>query len=168
MILHTVLYLLWQNINRNLYLHQTTHTSPSRPSYGVSIVRNLEKTDHVITAPHCSCSFFMENEDHFTILLMAWQHKEPRHPTLSSHGIDLVHLQNVFYFNHIPLHELVLSTQYKPELTQCWPGYGTLIFFFFKVHYQILTWFTGQLTYKEEHTCLFNTVHAMPADDLAM
>ena len=28
------------------------HTSPSRASYGVSIVRILEKIDRVITAPH--------------------------------------------------------------------------------------------------------------------
>ena len=32
---------------------QTPHTSPSRASYGVSIVRILQKIDRVITAPHC-------------------------------------------------------------------------------------------------------------------
>ena len=31
----------------------TPHTLPSQASYGVSFVRILEKTDHVITAPHC-------------------------------------------------------------------------------------------------------------------
>ena len=31
----------------------TSHTSPSWASYGMSIVSNLEKTDRVITAPHC-------------------------------------------------------------------------------------------------------------------
>ena len=30
-----------------------THSSPSRASYGASIVRILEKIDHVITAPPC-------------------------------------------------------------------------------------------------------------------
>ena len=34
---------------------KTLHISPSRASYGVSIVIILEKTDHVITAPHCMC-----------------------------------------------------------------------------------------------------------------
>ena len=32
---------------------QTPHTSPSRASYGMAIVRILEKIDRVITAPHC-------------------------------------------------------------------------------------------------------------------
>ena len=33
---------------------KTPHTSPSRVSYGVSIVRILEKIDCVIMAPHCT------------------------------------------------------------------------------------------------------------------
>ena len=33
---------------------QTPHTSTSRASYGVSLVRILEKIDRVITALHCS------------------------------------------------------------------------------------------------------------------
>ena len=40
-------------VNRNLCTQQTPHTSPSRASYGVSLVRNLENIDNVITAPHC-------------------------------------------------------------------------------------------------------------------
>ena len=39
-------------LHRNLYTQQTPHTSPSRASYEVSIVRNLEKIARVITAPH--------------------------------------------------------------------------------------------------------------------
>ena len=42
-----------RNVNQTSISQQTPHTSPSRTSYGVSIVRILEKTDHVITAPHC-------------------------------------------------------------------------------------------------------------------
>ena len=51
--LHTVRYLLWQKINRNLYSQQAPHISPSRASYGLYIVRNLEKFNRVITAPQC-------------------------------------------------------------------------------------------------------------------
>ena len=40
-------------MNQILESQQTPHTSPSRASYGVSFVKILEKTDHVITAPHC-------------------------------------------------------------------------------------------------------------------
>ena len=40
-------------MNQILESQQTPHTSPSRASYGVSIVRILEKIDRVITAPHC-------------------------------------------------------------------------------------------------------------------
>ena len=48
-----IFYLMMQNIGRNLYSQQQTpHISPSWASYGVSMVTNLEKTDHVITAPH--------------------------------------------------------------------------------------------------------------------
>ena len=40
-------------MNQILESQQTPHTSPSRASYGVSFVKILEKTDRVITAPHC-------------------------------------------------------------------------------------------------------------------
>ena len=46
---------LRQNINQRLYSQQTLHISPSRASYGVSIVSILEKTDHIMTAPRCRC-----------------------------------------------------------------------------------------------------------------
>ena len=46
--------LLTQNINRSLDSQRIIHTSPSRASYGVSIVRNLKKIDHIITAPRCT------------------------------------------------------------------------------------------------------------------
>ena len=42
-------------MNQILESQQTPHTSPSRASYGVSFVTILEKTDRVITAPHCIC-----------------------------------------------------------------------------------------------------------------
>ena len=42
-------------MNQILESQQTPHTSPSRASYGVSFVKILEKTDRVITAPHCIC-----------------------------------------------------------------------------------------------------------------
>ena len=44
----------WQNVNQTSNLQQTPHTSPSRASYGVSIVRIWEKIDRVIVAPHCT------------------------------------------------------------------------------------------------------------------
>ena len=40
-------------MNQRLESQQTPHISPSRASYGVSIVRIWEKIDRVITAPHC-------------------------------------------------------------------------------------------------------------------
>ena len=40
-------------MNQILESQQTPHISPSRVSYGVSIVGMLEKIDRVITAPHC-------------------------------------------------------------------------------------------------------------------
>ena len=47
-----------QNLNQISNSQQTPHTSPSRASYGVSIVRILEKTDHVIMVPHCSIIWY--------------------------------------------------------------------------------------------------------------
>ena len=45
----------------DLTSQQTPHTSHSWASYGVSIVRILEKTDRVIMALHCTKLFFQEN-----------------------------------------------------------------------------------------------------------
>ena len=42
-----------QNSNQGFPLTKVTHISPSRASYGMSIVSILEKTDPVIMAPHC-------------------------------------------------------------------------------------------------------------------
>ena len=53
-IYHTPLHWLTQNINLNLDSQKTLHISPSRASNGVSVARNFEKIDHVITAPHCT------------------------------------------------------------------------------------------------------------------
>ena len=55
MILHMVLRKQQQNRNQTSDSQQTRQTSPSRVSYGVSIMRNLKKIDRVITAPHCIC-----------------------------------------------------------------------------------------------------------------
>ena len=52
-ILHTVLQQPRQKINQNLHSQQAPYISPVRARYGVSVVRNLGKTDRVITAPHC-------------------------------------------------------------------------------------------------------------------
>ena len=42
------------NMRQNLYSQKkTSHTSPSRVSYGVSLVRIWVKIDRVITAPPC-------------------------------------------------------------------------------------------------------------------
>ena len=53
MILFIALWWLQQNLNQTSNSQQAPHTSPSRPSYGVSIVRIWEKIDRIITAPHC-------------------------------------------------------------------------------------------------------------------
>ena len=45
----------WQKKNEILKPQQTPHISPSRASYGVSIVRIWEKIDRVITATYCMC-----------------------------------------------------------------------------------------------------------------
>ena len=44
----------WQkkNMHQNEQSQNWHHTSPSRASYGVSILLILEKIDRVITAPH--------------------------------------------------------------------------------------------------------------------
>ena len=38
----------------DLNSQNTPHISPLRASYGLSIVRNGEETEHVITASHCT------------------------------------------------------------------------------------------------------------------
>ena len=42
-----------QNLNETSHSQQPPHTSPSRASYGVSILRIMKKIDHVITALDC-------------------------------------------------------------------------------------------------------------------
>ena len=54
MILHTIHWLLWQNLNRDLYSPQTPHIPPSQGSYVVCILRNLEEIHRIITASHCN------------------------------------------------------------------------------------------------------------------
>ena len=43
-----------RNVNQTSNSQQTPHTSPSRASYGMFIMKILKKTDCVITAPHCN------------------------------------------------------------------------------------------------------------------
>ena len=45
--MRTSLEWLRQKIDQGLHSQKTLHTSPSRVSYGVSIVSILEKTDHI-------------------------------------------------------------------------------------------------------------------------
>ena len=52
-LLATALYRQQQNLSQTSNSPKTPHTSPSRASYGVSVVI-LKKTDHVITATPCT------------------------------------------------------------------------------------------------------------------
>ena len=54
MIMHTSLLWLRQNINQGLHSQKTPHNSPSRVSYGMSIVNIFEKTDRVIMTLLCT------------------------------------------------------------------------------------------------------------------
>ena len=51
---HMALWWQQQNINETSNSQQTPHTSPSRVSYGVSIMRILKKIDHVTMALDCN------------------------------------------------------------------------------------------------------------------
>ena len=53
MIFHTSLHWLTSNINKSLESQKKLHTSSSQVSYGMSIVRNLEKINHVLMALYC-------------------------------------------------------------------------------------------------------------------
>ena len=50
---HAALQCQQQNMNQTWSSQQTPHSSPSRASYGVSVVGILRKIDRVITAQHC-------------------------------------------------------------------------------------------------------------------
>ena len=52
-ILYTLLQWQRRYINQSLYSQKTPHISPSRVSYGVSIMRILKKIDRIIMASHC-------------------------------------------------------------------------------------------------------------------
>ena len=45
--------IIWPKIDHTLNSQQTPHNSPSRVSYGMSLVSTGEKIDHVRTAAHC-------------------------------------------------------------------------------------------------------------------
>ena len=57
-ILHSTLQRLKSNINRNLNPQKTPHISPWRASYGVSLIRIVNKIGRVITVPHCTWSSY--------------------------------------------------------------------------------------------------------------
>ena len=52
----------WQKVNQILESQHTPHISPSRASYGVSVVRILEKIDCVMTAPRCTLTSLISLE----------------------------------------------------------------------------------------------------------
>ena len=70
-----------------LETQQTPHSSPSRVSYGVSIVRIWEKIDRVITMLHC----IPEKLGQYHLLLMPWflaslGHQQPWYKKCCVHG----------------------------------------------------------------------------------
>ena len=52
-----------QNVDQTLNSQQTPHISPSRASYGLSVVRILEKNDHVIMVPHWTYTYTYADND---------------------------------------------------------------------------------------------------------
>ena len=60
-----------QNLNQTSNSQQPPHTSPSWASYGVSIVRILEKIDRVLMALHCIRHIFW-NSDLFWLKICLW------------------------------------------------------------------------------------------------
>ena len=54
MILHTAVQWLKQNINQSLNSQKTPHILPSGVSYGLSVVKILQKFNCVIVAPNCT------------------------------------------------------------------------------------------------------------------
>ena len=59
--------LLRWHINWNLYSQQMPHISPSRASYGVPTVRNLEKIYGAKMAPHCTYRVSTNDSDSHTL-----------------------------------------------------------------------------------------------------
>ena len=53
MLFYTALQWMMQNIHQSSYSHKTPHITPSRASYGVYIVRILERIDRVIKVRRC-------------------------------------------------------------------------------------------------------------------
>ena len=74
MIFHTLLHWLKQNIKQYFDPQKTLHSSTSRASYGVSIVRIWGKNDRVIAALHCIIWKKLSTTVRESILwmLMAW------------------------------------------------------------------------------------------------
>ena len=65
---HTTIQREEQNINQISKSQQPPHISPLRANYGVSVVRILQKFDHVITASHCD-KLVYSNDMHYILLL---------------------------------------------------------------------------------------------------
>ena len=65
-ILHRALRKQWQKTNQILESQQTPHFSPSRASYGMSIVRIMGRIDRIITAPRCICWIIAGSDEYST------------------------------------------------------------------------------------------------------
>ena len=59
-------------MNQIIASQHTHHISPSRVSYGVSVVRIFEKIDCVIMAPYCSCLQPLVRPFTGTLLVVLW------------------------------------------------------------------------------------------------
>ena len=73
-----LLMVLWwqeQNSNQTSNPQQTSHTSPLRASYGMSIVMILEKIDCIITEPHCAKELYLPFLAQCgNVHLLTWEH----------------------------------------------------------------------------------------------
>ena len=58
-----------QNVDQTSNSQQTPHISPSRASYGLSVVRILEKNDHVIMVPHWTYTYTYADNDGTNVII---------------------------------------------------------------------------------------------------
>ena len=90
-ILKSALRQKWQKVSQTLDAQNTPYTSPSWPSYGLSFVRILAKTDRIITAPRCILYDSSHSErfgsfaQHRTILLLSRHLSQKDHPKRQLH-----------------------------------------------------------------------------------
>ena len=80
-IFHIALQWHMQQINQNLNSQTTPYISSSRASYRLSIVRSVEKTDCVITAPRCSM-FITKVRPESPHLVLPYLHAVPPNASL--------------------------------------------------------------------------------------